>query len=196
MASEKIAKEWLGFQQAGKEFQRIRTTHEHWKWITVYVRKESQKNALVSGRRTRRESRNLKGAQPAPPACISTFLLVALQDRDLNCWTVHVVSCRISPSTPLLPFINPLSFVHLSPSSLNPIILCLSFSSFSLTGPYSLYLPWMIPSPPFSNWNLVLPKDTEKFAVFFIAHELESLAIVPLASSVTFKAFVYLSSLL
>lgn len=86
--------------------------------------------SLSVARRTRRESRNLKEAHPAPFICSSPFFLVVLQNGDLNCWTFHVQA--VKAIMPYIPFsstvlihssINPLSFVHLSLSSLSPIIL-------------------------------------------------------------------------
>lgn len=49
MASEKIVKELPGFQQAVKGFQRTKTAHEHWKWITLYVRKERARQEFAQG---------------------------------------------------------------------------------------------------------------------------------------------------
>lgn len=50
MACEKILKEWLGFQQAGKRpLQRMKTAHEHWKWITLYTKKVRVRKEFAQG---------------------------------------------------------------------------------------------------------------------------------------------------
>lgn len=174
MASEKILKEWLGFQQASKgPLQTMKTAHECWKWVTLYMKKsESQK--IICPRmyswsvaiRTQRQSRNLKEAHTAP-FCLQFPL-------PSSCFMTEIWPADHQEYHDLYPLsTQSLSFIHLAVSlqsgSHNPMFIFSILLHLFLTKPYrtsSVHLLWMIPSSPFSNWNLGLPKDTRKCCCF------------------------------